>query len=94
MRATDHDSGRPGSGQAASGSRSRSWSELAAEAGCAESLSAVAQVNPSDLTGAELIDAIVASEKALSLLTARQMGLLTEFARPGRAGDVPNSSPN
>jgi len=68
--------------------RSRSWSELAAGAGCAESLDAITQVEPSALTGAELVDAIVTSEKALSLLTARQLGLLTEFARPGRAGDV------
>src|SRR5664280_636009 len=66
----------------------QSWSELAAGAGCAESMSAVAQVQPGVLSGAELVDAIVASEKALSLLAARQMGLLTEFARPGRAGDV------
>ena len=65
-----------------------SWSELATGAGCPESLSAVARVDPSALSGAELVDAIVASEKALSLLAARQMGLLTEFARPGRAGDV------
>ena len=56
--------------------------------GCPESLRAVAQVDPSALSGAELVDAIVASEKAMSLLAARQMGLLTEFARPGRAGDV------
>ena len=74
-------SGTPSSG-------TRSWSELAAGSGCAESMSAVAQVNPRALSGAELVDAIVASEKALSLLAARQMGLLTEFARPGRAGDV------
>ncbi len=66
----------------------QSWSELAAGAGCPESLRAVAQVHPTALTGAELVDAIVASEKAMSLLAARQMGLLTEFARPGRAGDV------
>ena len=68
--------------------RSQSWSELAAKSGYAESMSAVAQVNPGALSGAELVDAIVASEKALSLLAARQMGLLAEFARPGRAGDV------
>ena len=68
--------------------RSRSWSEFAAGAGCPESLDAITQVDPSALSGAELVDAIVASEKALSLLTARQLGLLTEFARPGRAGDV------
>jgi len=68
--------------------RSQSWSELAANSGCAESMSAVALANPGALSGAELVDAIVASEKAPSLLTARQMGLLAEFARPGRAGDV------
>jgi len=65
-----------------------SWSELAAGAGCCESLNAIVQVDPGALSGAELVDAIVASEKAMSLMAARQMALLTEFARPGRAGDV------
>ena len=90
MSATDDDSGLPGGRQLADDppQHSHSWSELAAGAGCAESLDAITQVEPSALTGAELVDAIVASEKALSLLTARQLGLLTEFARPGRAGDV------
>jgi len=90
MSATDDDSGLPGGRQLADDppQHSHSWSELAAKSGCAESLSAVAQVNPGALSGADLVDAIVASEKAMSLLTARQMGLLAEFARPGRAGDV------
>ena len=86
MRAVRADTG-PTTGEATD-PPPRPWSELAAGSGCAESLHAVAAVDPTALTGAELVDAIVASEKALSLLTARQMGLLTEFARPGRAGDV------
>jgi len=86
---TDDDAGRVvGRRGASDPPPPRSWSEFAAGAGCPESLSAITQVDPSALSGAELVDAIVASEKALSLLTARQMGLLTEFARPGRAGDV------
>jgi len=84
----DEDAGPVVGRQGASDPPPRSWSALAAGTGCPESLSAVAQVNPGALSGAELVDAIVASEKAMSLLAARQMGLLTEFARPGRAGDV------
>jgi len=101
VNATDGTSCRAGGSQAGAGahpsgahpsgahpSAAHSWADLAAGAGCPESLGAVAQVDPGALSGAELIEAIVASEKALSLLAARQMGLLTEFARPGRAGDV------
>jgi hypothetical protein len=47
---------------------------LAAGAGCPESLGAVAQVDPGALSGAELIEAIVASEKALSLLADGRWG--------------------
>ena len=64
------------------------WSELAAGSGSVASVSAVVTASPAALSGPELVDAIVASEKALSLLVAVQMQLLTEFARPGRAGDV------
>ena len=91
VNATDGTSCRAGGSQAGAGahpSGAHSWADLAAGAGCPESLGAVAQVDPGALSGAELIEAIVASEKALSLLAARQMGLLTEFARPSRAGDV------
>ena len=49
-----------------------------------------ARVDPADptaMTGAALVDAIVASEKALSLLAGTQMRLLTALAVPFVAGD-------
>ena len=64
------------------------WSDLAAGPACSASFDALCTVPVIELSGAELVDAIVASEKALSALSATQMRLLTEFARPGRAGDV------
>ena len=64
------------------------WPAVAAGPADAASMSAVTAADPVGLSGAELVDAIVASEKALSLLAATQMRLLGEFARPGRAGDV------
>jgi len=42
---------------------------------------------PDTMTGPALVDAIVASEKALSFLAAKQMRLLTAFAQPFKAGD-------
>ena len=42
---------------------------------------------PEAMTGPALVDAIVASEKALSFLAAKQMRLLTAFAKPFKAGD-------
>ena len=86
---TDEDAGRfMGRPTTSDSPPPRSWSDFAAGAGSPESLSAITQVDPRALSGAELVDAIVTSEKAMSLLAARQMGLLAEFARPGRAGDV------
>ena len=64
------------------------WSDLASGPACSASFDALGAVQVIELSGAELVDAIVASEKALSALSATQMRLLTEFARPGRAGDV------
>ena len=64
------------------------WSELAAGSACRASLGALIEARPAALSGAELVDAIVASEKAMSAVAATQLGLLAEFARPGRAGDV------
>ena len=64
------------------------WSDLAAGPACSASFDALGAIPVIELSGAELVDAIVASEKALSALSATQMRLLTEFARPGRAGDV------
>ena len=53
----------------------------------AESLVALTAADPAGMTGAALVDAIVASEKALSLLAGTQMRLLTALAVPFVAGD-------
>ena len=63
------------------------WADLAGAPAGADSLLALAGVDPSGLTGAALVDAIVASEKALSLLAGTQMRLLTALAVPFVAGD-------
>ena len=47
----------------------------------------LASVDPTALTGPELIDAILAAEKAQSLLAAVQMRLMAAFAVPFVAGD-------
>src|SRR5664279_810070 len=60
------------------------WSDLAAGPACSASFDALCTVPVIELSGAELVDAIVASEKALSALSATQMRLLTEF-RPARS---------
>ena len=64
-----------------------SWSSRAASSATAESLIAVAGVDPAKLSGADLVDAIVASEKALSLIAAVQMRLMAALAVPFVAGD-------
>jgi hypothetical protein len=63
------------------------WAELAGGPATAESLAALAGVVPAALTGAALVDAVVASEKALSLLAGTQMRLLAALAVPFVAGD-------
>jgi len=90
----DEDAGPVVGRQGASDPPPRSWSALAAGTGCPESLSAVAQVNPGALSGAELVDAIVASEKAMSLLAARQMGCSPSSPAPDGPATSPNSSPS
>jgi hypothetical protein len=47
----------------------------------------LAAADPETMTGPALLDAIVASEKALSHLAATQLRLLTAFAKPFTAGD-------
>ena len=63
------------------------WMSRAASSATAESLVAVAGVDPAKLSGADLVDAIVTSEKALSLLAAVQMRLMAALAVPFVAGD-------
>ena len=50
-------------------------------------LLALTGADPAAMTGAALVDAIVASEKALSLLAGTQMRLLAALAVPFVAGD-------
>ena len=63
------------------------WAELAGRPATPESLLALTGADPAAMTGAALVDAIVASEKALSLLAATQMRLLSALAVPFVAGD-------
>src|SRR6478736_6473101 len=70
-----------------SGAASVDWAALAGAPATAESLAALTGADPSALTGAALVDAIVASEKALSLLAGTQMRLLAALAVPFVAGD-------
>ena len=63
------------------------WATRAGATANAESLGALADVDPAALNGAELVDAIVSSEKALSLLAGTQMRLLAALAKPFVAGD-------
>ncbi len=53
----------------------------------AASLAALTSVDPTTLTGPELIDAILAAEKGMSLLAAVQIRLMAAFAVPFVAGD-------
>ena len=63
------------------------WAMLAGAPATAESLTALTGAHPASMTGAALVDAIVASEKALSLLAGTQMRLLSALAVPFVAGD-------
>ena len=63
------------------------WAGLAQAPADVASLVALAGAAPEAMTGSALVDAIVASEKALSFLAAKQMRLLTAFAQPFKAGD-------
>jgi hypothetical protein len=64
------------------------WAGLATSDPCAGTVAALETADPTGLTGAQLIDAIVACEKSISHLHAIQAELTTAFARPGVAGDV------
>ncbi len=63
------------------------WCERAAGPADPSSLATLAGVDAASLTGPELVDAIVASEKAMSLLAGVQLRLLAAFAVPFTAGD-------
>ncbi|MGS0684164.1 DUF222 domain-containing protein [Nakamurella sp. GG22] len=67
--------------------RSNDWAAVGTAPANATSLSALITVDCSSLSGAALVDAIQAAEKALSLLTGIQMRLLAALAKPFVAGD-------
>ncbi len=63
------------------------WASLAAGAASVESLTALVGVDPAGLSGSALVDAVLAAEKALSLLSAVQIRLQAALAVPFTAGD-------
>ena len=63
------------------------WPALAGSRASVDSLTALAGADPAELSGPELVEAVVASEKAMSMLAAMQMRLLSAFAKPFVAGD-------
>jgi hypothetical protein len=63
------------------------WATVGTAPADATSLTALITVDCSSLSGAALVDAIQAAEKALSLLSAIQMRLLAALAKPFVAGD-------
>lgn len=67
--------------------RLASWSEHAARPADLDSLTSLVNVDAASMSGADLIDAIASSEKALSLLAGVQMRLMAAFAEPFKAGD-------
>ena len=64
------------------------WRAALAGAPGASMLAALDARPARELTGADLVDAIVAADRLLSAVTALQAVLFAEFARPGRAGDI------
>ncbi|HEY5880816.1 MAG TPA: hypothetical protein VIU11_18030, partial [Nakamurella sp.] len=58
------------------------WAELAAGPACPASLTALAGVDATALSGAQLVDAVVCAEKASSLLLGVQARLLAALAVP------------
>src|SRR6478752_2676596 len=63
------------------------WAAHAKSPAGKQSLCGLVDADPEMMTGPALVDAIVASEKALSFLAAKQLRLLTAFAKPFKAGD-------
>jgi hypothetical protein len=53
-------------------------------------LTAISESDPTQLSPAQLVDAISCSERLMSHVAGLQTTLITEFARPGRAGDITN----
>src|SRR6478609_1154293 len=53
-------------------------------------LTAISESDPTQLSPAQLVDAISCSERLMSHVAGLQTTLITEFARPGRVGDITN----
>ena len=64
------------------------WPDLAASLPGPVTLTALTDTVPAELAPAQLLDAINCTERLLSHLAGLQTTLLTEFAKPGRAGDI------
>ena len=64
------------------------WNACAAAFPSPDTLTALSLANPQELAPADLLDAISCTERLLSHLAGIQTTLLTEFSRPGRAGDI------
>ncbi len=64
------------------------WTDLAAAPPGHHLLRQLGTADPAALAAPDLLDAIVCSDRLLSHIHALQTRLLTEFARPGRAGDI------
>ena len=64
------------------------WAALATALPGPETLTALTNTTMTLLSPAHLLDAITCTERLQSHLAGVQTSLLTEFARPGRAGDI------
>jgi hypothetical protein len=63
------------------------WGQRAAGSATVESFTALVNSDAASMTGADLVDAIVAGEKALSLLAGVQLRMMNALAAPFVAGD-------
>ena len=64
------------------------WQEVAAALPGVDTLAAISTAEPVHLRPSDLVDAIRGCERLLSHVAGLQASLITEFARPGRAGDI------
>lgn len=64
------------------------WAALCTAPPGPSGVEALGAADPATMTGRDLLDAIVTSDRLISHLQARQASLLGAFAQPGRAGSV------
>ena len=67
---------------------SDAWNDLTTAVPDAKMLAVVEGADPRTLTPAHLLDALRCCERLLSHVAGLQTTLLTQFARPGRSGDI------